>query len=144
MYDKSLSEVTELLTQKIKTISDLIPKHEYDELKLFMTEGRYIEALAIAKHLIVTHQNTDYAKKADDLLPSLKQLAAIQNLQVHILDQRINAAEKARTQLQIATIYERELLNYSKAVEAYNNVVKGILSITSCCRGTLSDWYNFY
>lgn len=124
MYDKSLSEVTELLTQKIKTLSDLIPKHEYDKLKLFMTEGKYIEALAIGKHLIVTHPNTDYAKKANDLLPSLKHLAAIQNLQAHILDNKINSAEKARTQLQIATIYERKLLNYSKAVEAYKKVVQ--------------------
>ncbi len=124
MYDKSLSEVTELLTQKIKTLSNLIPKHEYEKLERLMTEGKYNAALTIAKNLIVTYPNTQYSKKVAAQLSSLKHLAAIENLQVHISNERINAAEIARSQLQIATIYERELLNYSKAVEAYNKVVK--------------------
>ena len=124
MYDKSLFEVTEILTQKIKTLSDLIPKHEYDKIQRFMQEGRYNEAVNIAKHLIITYPDTQFSKKVFTQLPSLKHLAVIQNLQAHILNERINAAEIARSQLQIATIYERELLNYSKAVEAYNKVVK--------------------
>lgn len=124
MYDKSLSEVTEFLTQKIKTLSDLIPKHEYDKIQGSMHEGKYRQALKSAKHLIITYPDTQYAKKVVTLLPSLKHLAVIQNLQEHILNEKINTAEIARTQLQIATIYERKLLNYSKAVEAYKKVVQ--------------------
>ena len=124
MYDKSLTEVTDLLKQKIIKLSELIPKHEYDKMQGLMAEGRYYESLSIAKQIIITHPNTQYAKRAVDQLPSLKHLAAIQNLQSHISNDKINAAEIARTQLQIATIYERELLNYSKAVEAYNKVAQ--------------------
>lgn len=124
MYDKSLSEVTELIKQKIMTLAVLIPKYEYEKLQKFVSEGRYKEAIPIAKHIIVAHPDTQYARKVVDQLPSLKHHAAIQNLQLHILNDQINTAELARTQLQIATIYERDLLNYSKAVEAYNKVVQ--------------------
>ena len=124
MYDKSLSEVTELLTQKLTKFSELIPKYEYDKLQSLIDEGRYNDALPIAKHIIITYPNTQYSKRLVEQLPSLKHLSAIQNLQAHISNDRLNAAEIARTHLQIATIYERELLNYSKAVEAYNKVVQ--------------------
>lgn len=124
MYDKSLSEVTELLTQKINSLVNLIPKYEYEKLQRLMSGRKYNDAIPIAKHIIIAHTDTQYAKKVVDLLPSLRHLAAIQNLQSHITNDQINTAEKARTQLQIATIYERDLLNYSKAVEAYNRVVQ--------------------
>ena len=124
MYDKSLSEVTELLTQKIMRLADLIPQHEYEKLQKLMSEAKYNEAIPIAKHIIIAHPNTQYAKKVVDQLPSLKHLAAIQNLQSHISNFQVNVAEIARTQLQIATIYERDLLNYSKAVDAYQKVVQ--------------------
>ncbi len=124
MYDKSLSEVTELLAEKIETVSKLIPEHGYDKLQRYVHEGRFDEALKIARYLIITYPDTQYSKKVVTQLPSLKHLAAIENLQAYILKGEINVAEIARTQLQIATIYERKLLNYSKAVEAYTKVVQ--------------------
>lgn len=124
MYDKSLSEVTVLMEQKIKHLLDKIPHHDIIKLETFTDEGKYKEALSIAKKVIVTYPNTEFAKKAIVLLPSLKHLAAIQNLETYILSDQLNVAEAARTQLQIGTIYERELLNYSKAVDAYNKVVQ--------------------
>ena len=93
MYDKSLSEVTELLTQKLTEFSELMPKYEYDKLQSLIDEGRYDEALPIAKHIIITYPNTPYSKKLVEQLPSLKHLSAIQNLQAHLSNDRLNAAE---------------------------------------------------
>lgn len=123
MYDKSLSEVTQTLEQKVKTLFESIPQHEYNKLEMLSNEGKYSEAVTIAKNIIVSYPKSEFANKATALLPSLKHLAAIQNLQAHIQNDQLNIAEKARTQLQIGTIYERQLLNYPKAVDAYKKVV---------------------
>ena len=124
MYDKSISEVNAFVSEKIKTISELIPKHEFEKLEKAINEGRYIEAQEYAINLIVIAPNTQFAKKAADQLTSLKHLAAIQNLQSYLTDKELSNAEKIRTQLQIATIYERELMEYSKALQAYDRVVQ--------------------
>lgn len=124
MYDKSVAEVTELLRTKINTLTQLIPKHEFKKLEKAIDDGNYNKALMVARNIIGTFPNTQFAKRAEAQLRSLKHLATIQNLMAQIKNPSLNAAEKVRTQLQIAAIYERELLYYSRAVEAYYQVVR--------------------
>ena len=124
MYDKSVAEVTELVHRKIGTITQLIPKHEFERHEKAVEDGNYNKASKIAHNLISNAPNTQFAKRAGALLSSIKHRAAIQNLLAQIKNVEISAAEKIRAQLQIATIYERELLDYSKAVQAYHKVVR--------------------
>ncbi len=124
MYDKSVPEVTELIRKKISTLTEIIPKHEFEKIENHIENSDYLKALSIARNLMVIAPNSQYAKRVFALLRSLEYQAAIQNLQTKIKDRRLNAAEKASTQLQIATIYERELLDYSNAVNSYKVVIK--------------------
>ena len=124
MYDKNVTEVTELLRAKIKALTQLIPKHKFEKLEKAVENNRYNEALAIVHDLIVTVPNSQFAKRAAAQLRSIEHNAAIQNLLAQINSQGLKTAEKVRAQLQIATIYERQLLDYSKAVDAYSEVVQ--------------------
>ena len=124
MYDKSVSEVTELVRTKIETLTHLILQHEFEKLEKAVKDKHYDAALTIARNLIVTAPNSQFAKWAAAQLRSIEHRAAIQNLLAQIKAGGLNAAEKIRTQLQIATIYERELLDYSEALKAYNKVVQ--------------------
>ena len=124
MYDKSVAEVTELLRAKIDKLTRLIPKQEFERLEKAVENGYYDEAAKIARNLIVTAPNTQFAKRAAAELRSIEHRAAIQNLLTQIKDGEVSPAEKVRTQLQIATIYERNLLDYSKAVDAYRKIVQ--------------------
>ena len=124
MYDKSVSEVDELLQQKIKTLTELIPSQKFDRLVRYADDGRYDQALTLIRDLIVNEQDTQFAKQAASLLRSYEHLATIQKLNEQITDSNLNIDEKIRTQLQIATIYERELLDYSQALDAYRKVIE--------------------
>ncbi len=124
MYDKSVSEVDELLHQKIKTLTELIPSQKFDRLVKYADDGRYDQALMLIRDLIVNERGTKFAKQAASLLRSYEHLATIQKLNEHITDSNLNITEKIRTQLQIATIYERELLDYSQAVDGYRKVIE--------------------
>ena len=122
MYDKSVAEVSELLRAKIVTLTQLIPKQEFERLEKTVEDGHYDEASKIARNLIVTVPNSQFAKRAAAQLRSIEHNAAIQKLLAQIKGGGINADEKVRTQLQIATIYERNLMDYSKAVDAYRKI----------------------
>ena len=122
MYDKSVAEVGELLRNKIDKLTQRIPKQEFERLEKAVEHGNYDEASKIARNLIATVPNSQFAKRAAAQLRSIEHHAAIQNLLVQIKSGGINAAEKIRTQLQIATIYERNLMDYSKAVDAYRKI----------------------
>lgn len=124
MYDKSVAEVTKLLRTKINTLTQLIPMHEFKKLEKAIDDGNYNKAVMTARNIIGTFPNTKFAKRAEAQLRSLKHLATIQNLTAQIKNPSLNAAEKVRTQLQIAAIYERELMYYSRAVDAYYQVAR--------------------
>lgn len=124
MYDKSVSEVTDLIRKKIESITETIPKHEFEKIENEIGKSEFLNALSIARNLMVIAPKSQYAKRVSAMIRSLEYQAAIQNLQTKINDRHLNASEKASTQLQIATIYERELLDYSKAVSSYNVVIK--------------------
>ena len=124
MHDKSVDEVTDLIKSKIDTLTQLIPMHEFEKFEKTVEDSNYVEALIIGHNLIVSAPNTQIAKRVAKQLNSIRQLAAIQKLKTQIQENQLNTSEKVRVQLHIATIYERELLDYSKAVNAYNKVVK--------------------
>lgn len=124
MYDKSVSEVNEILQEKINTLTKLIPSQKFDRLLRYADDGLYDQALTLIRELIVNERDTQYGKQASSLLRSYEHLATIQKLNEYIADSNLNIAEKIRTQLQIATIYERELLDYSQALEGYRKVIE--------------------
>ncbi len=124
MYDKSVSEVAKLINEKINTLSHIIPKHEFDKFENAVKNQHYAQALTLAQSLIVTDPKSQYAKKVNAQLQAIKHLAMIQNMMSQIQNEGVDPNVKVRTQLQIATIYERELLDYAKAVELYNEVIK--------------------
>ncbi len=124
MYDKSIAEVAEFVRRKIEMIEQRIPKHEFERLEKAVEGENYDEASKIARNLISHAPDTQFAKQAAAQLLSLKHRAAIQNLLLQIQGPQLNVAEKVRTKLQIAIIYERELRDYSKAVTAYNKIVQ--------------------
>ncbi len=124
MYDKTVMQVSELIQTRINTLTKIIPKHEYEKIENAITNNQYLNALSYARNLIVIAPNSEYAKRISSRLRSLEYHAAIQNLQVRIDEANFDVAKKTSTQLQIATIYERELHDYAKAVDAYNTVIK--------------------
>ena len=124
MYDKTVTQVSELIQTKIATLTNIIPKHEYGKIENAIKNNQHLNALSYARNLIVIAPNSEYAKRVLSQLRSLEYHAAIQNLQIKINDTNFDTAKKASTKLQIATIYERELHDYAKAVEAYNTVIR--------------------
>lgn len=124
MYDKTVTQVSQLIQTKIKTLTRIIPKHEYEKIEKAIENNQYLNALSYARDLIVIAPDSEYAKRISSQLRSLEYHAAIQNLQIRINDTNFDKAKKTSTQLQIATIYERELLDYAKAVDAYKTVIK--------------------
>lgn len=125
MYDKTVTQVSELIQTKINTLTKIIPKHEYEKIENAIKNNQYLNALSYARNLIVIAPNSEYAKRISSQLRSLEYHAAIQNLRIRINEPNFDTAKKTSTQLQIATIYERELHDYAKAVDAYNTVIKG-------------------
>ncbi len=124
MYNKSVEEVTELIQTKINTFTKQIPIIEFEKLENEVDNDDYENALVTANNLIVNFPGTQYAKRAATQLNSIKHRAAIQKLITQIQENKTNAADSVRAQLHIATIYERELLDYSKAVDAFYKVVQ--------------------
>ena len=124
MYDKTVSEVDELLQQKINSLTGLIPSQKFDRLVRYADDGRYDQALILIRDLIVNDPNSEYARQAASLHRSYEHLATIQKLNENIMGSNLKISEKSRTQLQIATIYERELLDYSKALDWYRKVTE--------------------
>lgn len=122
MYDKNSLEVSEILRVKIQHLKERIPKNDFENMEKAIGEGNYDEALDISRRLIVNAPNTEYANRAVAQLPSIKHRAAIQKLNAYINNDRLTDIEIVRTQLQIATIYERELLDYSKAIDLYRDI----------------------
>ncbi len=123
MYDKDISEVKSLIQAKIVKLQKEMSKVEYERLQEAIGNNNFAEALIIAQVLISTAPGTVYAKQAAAQLPSIAHHATIQNLRTHIQLETLNDTEKTRALLQIGTIYERQLTDYSQAIQAYQEVV---------------------
>ncbi len=125
MYDKSISEVKAQIRTKIEKLDEQMAAVESERLKRAIAAENFAEALTIARHLIATEPNTAYAKQAAAQLRSIEHRATIQNLRAQVQDETLSPAETARAQLQIGTIYERQLQDYPRVIQAYREVIKG-------------------
>ncbi len=125
MHDKSVPEVKAQIGRKIKELAEQMSEVELGRLNKARADQDFSEALSIARHLIATAPHTFQAEQAAELLPTLQQLTAIENLREKLQDISLAPIEAARARLQIGTIYERKpLQDYLKAIEAYQEVAK--------------------
>ena len=124
MHDKSVSEVKAQIRRKIENLAKQMAETELDRLNTAHADRNFFVAFSIAQNLIATVPHTPQAKQAAEQLPILQHLAAIENLQEQLQNNILSPIEAARARLQIGTIYEQQLQNYPKAIEAYREVTK--------------------
>ncbi len=124
MYDKSVAEVKAFLRAKIEKLEAEMSKAESERLEKAIADGNFNGALTIARNLIATAPNTADAAAAAAQLHSIEHRAAIQNLRAQMQNNTLRDAENARALLQIGTIYERQLADYPKAIQAYREVAE--------------------
>ena len=124
MHDMSLAEVKAKIGKKIETLTQQLSEVEAERLDTARSEQNFALALDIARNLVTTAPNTPHAKQAAEQLTTLQHLAAIQNLREQLHNGTSGPVEAARALFQIGTIYERQLQDYPKAVEAYQEVSK--------------------
>ena len=124
MHDKSVVEVKAQIHKKIQNLAEQMSETELDRLDTARADRNFSMALSIAQNLIATAPHTPQAKHASEQLLTLQQLASIENLREQLLNNTLPPTEAARARLQIGTIYERQLQDYPKALEAYNEVSK--------------------
>ena len=130
MHDKSVSEVRTQIHRKIETLAEQMSETELERLDAARADRDFSSALSIARNLIATAPHTPQAQLASEQLPTLQHLAAIENLREQLHNNTLPPIEAARAQLQIGTIYERQLQDYPKATEAYHTVAKHYPDLT--------------
>ncbi len=124
MHDMSLSEVKAKIGKKIEELTQQLSVVEAGRLDAARSEQNFALALDIAQNLVTTAPNTPHAKQAAEQLSTLQHLAAIQNLREQLHNGTSGPVEAARALFQIGTLYERQLQDYPKAIEAYQEVSK--------------------
>ena len=124
MHDKSVSEVKTQIHSKVQNLTEQISETELNRLNTARADRDFSTALNIARNLIATTPHTPQAKQASDQLLTLQHLASIDNLREQLQNKILPPIEAARARLQIGTIYEQHLQDYSKAIEVYKEVSK--------------------
>ena len=125
MHDKDPSEVKTEISQKIEKLTEQMSEVEAERLSAARSERNYVLALDIARNLVATAPDTPQAKQASEQIFTLQHLATIQNLREQLHQRRFpTPIAAARTLFQIGTLYERQLQDYPKAIEAYQEVLK--------------------
>ncbi len=124
MHDKDLSEVETEIGKKIEKLTEQMPEVEAERLDAARSERNYALALEIARNLVATVPDTPQAKQASEQIFTLQHLATIQNLRDQLHTRVPVPIAAARILFQIGTIYERQLQDPSKAIEAYQEVLK--------------------
>ncbi len=124
MHNKDLSEVAAEMGKKIERLTEQMSEVEAERLNAARSERNYILALDIARNLVAAAPDTVHAKQASEQIFTLQHLATIQNLREQLHKGMPAPIAAARTLFQIGTIYERQLQDYPKAIEAYQEVLK--------------------
>ena len=125
MHDKSILEVKTQISKKIEKLAEQMAEVELERLNTARADRNFSEALDIARNLLARAPHTPQAKQAAEQLSTLQHLTAIEDLQEQLQTGDLAPIEAARARLQIGTIYERRpLLDYPKAIEAYQEVAK--------------------
>ena len=130
MHDKSVSEVKAQIHKKIENLAEQMSETELERLGTARADRNFSAALSIARNLIATAPHTPQAKQGAEQLFTLQHLAAIENLREQLQNQILSPIEAARARLQIGTIYEQQLQDYPKAIEAYQEVSKYHANLT--------------
>ena len=124
MHDKSIPEVKAEIGKKIEQLTKQMAAMELERLNTARANRDFSKALDIARNLIATSPHTPQAEQAAEQLPILQRLTAIENLREQLQNNTLAPADAARARLQIGTIYERQLQDYPKAIEVYQEVLK--------------------
>ena len=124
MHDKDLSRVKAEIGKKIEELTEQMSEVEAERLDAARSERNYVLALDIARNLVATAPDTPQAKQASEQIFTLQHLAAIQNLREQLHNKTPIPIAAARILFQIGTIYERQLQDHPKAIEAYQEVLK--------------------
>ena len=124
MHDKSIPEVKAEIGKKIGQLSKQMAEMELERLGTARGNRDFSKALNIARNLIATSPHTPQAEQAAEQLPILQHLTAIENLREQLQNNTLAPPDAARARLQIGTIYERQLQDYPKAIEVYQEVSK--------------------
>ncbi len=124
MHDKSIPEVKAEIGKKIGQLTKQMAEMELERLNAARANRDFSKALDIARNLIATSPHTPQAEQAAKQLPILQHLTAIENLREQLQNRPLAPADAARARLQIGTIYERQLQDYPKAIEVYQEVLK--------------------
>ena len=124
MHDKSIPEVETEIGKKIAQLTKQMAAMELERLNTARANRDFSKALDIARNLIATSPHTPQAEQAAEQLPILQHLTAIENLREQLQNNTLAPADAARARLQISTIYERQLQDYPKAIEVYQEVLK--------------------
>lgn len=124
MHDKSISEVEAEIGKKIEELSKQMAEMELERLNTARGNRNFSKALDIARNLIAKSPHTPQAAHAAAQLSTLQHLTAIENLREQFQDNTLTPPDAARARLQIGTIYERQLQDYPKAIEVYQEVSK--------------------
>ena len=124
MHDKSISEVEAEIGKKIGELSKQTAEKELERLNTARANRSFSKALDIARNLIAGSPHTPQAEQAAAQLSTLQHLTAIENLREQLQDNTLTPPNAARARLQIGTIYERQLQDYPKAIEVYQEVSK--------------------
>ena len=130
MHDKDPSEVKAEIGQKIEMLTGQMSEVEAERLNAARSERNYVLALDIARNLVATAPDTPQAKQASEQIFTLQHLATIQNLREQLHQRMPTPIEAARSRFQIGIIYERQLQDYPKAIEAYQEVLKHYPDVT--------------
>ena len=124
MHDKDLSQVKVEISQKVEKLTEQMSDVEAERLNAARSERNYVLALDIAQNLVATVPDTPHAKQASEQIFTLQHLATIQNLREQLHNRVPVPIAAARILFQIGTIYERQLQDHPKAIEAYQEVLK--------------------
>ena len=124
MHDKSIPQVKAEIGKKIGQLTKQMAEMELERLNAARANRDFSKALDIARNLIATSPQTPQAQQAAEQLPILQHLTAIENLREQLQNNTLAPTDAARARLQIGTIYERQLQDYPKAIEVYQEVLK--------------------
>lgn len=115
-YKLDRVELAAQIQRKISQLESDLPASEWAQFKRSVSQKNYPLALEIGRGLVTNFPGSFYAQKAKADLSEVRHKAAIQRL--------LEVTPCPSALLQIGVIYERDLQNVEKALEAYTQLVE--------------------
>ena len=117
-YNQSPLQVEKELKERIQQLQSDLPQVEWERVTKLIAQENYIEALPIARQLVVGIPDSEYTLRVRAQLRSIELHAAIQKLR------KQDAEIHPYAQFRVAQIYERELKDYTQAVAEYRQLIE--------------------